>query len=190
MSLTIEQFAKAFADIGDYARTLWLKTIDGPHHEIHEGDSYTLSQFTALNDLDDDTPLTYRFITPQSSAKRMHLIIFADVSTSAVLELFEDNERIDQYNVAGGVRVIPRNRNRITDDESVVTVRQGVVVTTADPRCRLFGVRLGGFKQAGGTIRREWLLSNAKEYLIRLTSDADNNEGSLELDWYEHYERS
>lgn len=184
MSLTIGQMRGALVD----GSTKKLSTIDYHHHEIHEGSAYMLSQITAVDAL--DTQINYRVQCPVGTT-HLHMVISADLADSGFLEVFEDNDIAGQYVVSAGTLVRPKNNNRNFADASIATVRENVTIGAASNHCRIYCTRMGGKKLDGSmSLRREIVLKSGGDYLIRLSSDANNNEGSLELEWYEHTDRS
>ena len=163
-----------------------ITTIEYEHHEIHGGRGYSLSQSTATDALDIAAPLTVWIITPNST-RWAHMTWELSVSAMALFSIFEDDGNASNFDISGGDAGVAMNANRNSTNTSVLTLATGVTVTKAETGALIYSEYLGGFKQSGTASRRhEMILKQNTEYLFRLTSIADNNEGSMNLDWYEH----
>lgn len=162
-----------------------IKVMDYEHHEIHEGSSFMAFQLSAVNDLDIATPLTFSIITPATMVLT-HLAMEANLGDAGYVEIFEDNGNAAQFDISGGTPFTPVNRNRYLRTASVMHMWTGVTVTQANVATRIFAKSM--VNRWGGEVshREELILDNNRQYLIRLSTYADNNEGSLNLNWYEH----
>jgi len=168
------------------AMTRALTTISYAHHEIHGGSGFSLAQSTAEDALDIAAPLTVWIITPNTT-KWAHMTWELSVATMALFEIFEDNGNAAHFDISGGSAGSALNANRNSTKSSGLTLATGVTITAATADVLIYSTYLGGFKQAGTSSKRhEVILKQNTEYLFKLTSIADNNEGSLVLDWYEH----
>jgi hypothetical protein len=172
------------------AATHALVVITHAHHEIHEGDTYTISQVTALDALDTGSPLTYYVVTPDTT-DWVHLWFQAELSEGGYMEVFEDTGVAAEFDVSGGTAQTPINMNRNSSNTSGLTITYGATVTAATSAARLDAKVVGGKKSAGATAaRHEFILKQNTEYLFRVSTYADNNEGSLGLGWYEHTDKT
>jgi hypothetical protein len=172
------------------ASTYALMTISYPHHEIHDGNAYTITQFAAKDALDTGSPLTYYVVTPNTTAWA-HLWFQAELADGGYVEVFEDNGTAAEFDVSGGTSQTPINMNRNSSNTSGLTITYGATVTAADAAARIDVRVIGGKKAAGATAsRQEFIMKQNTEYLFRLSTYADNNEGSLGLEWYEHTDKA
>ncbi len=163
-----------------------FNTVDYAHHEIHGGSAYEVEQSSALNGLDIATPMTFHIVTPDT-AKWAHMLFLASVADNAILEVFEDDGNASHFDISGGTTVIAINQNRNSDNISGLRIKKGVTVTQATDDCLIREERIGGRRQAGSAMQRpEMILKQNAAYLVRITSDVDNNEGVMSLNWYEH----
>lgn len=179
--LTMQQIRENFVDLD----TGSLKVICHDVSAIHAGSFYTTSQMSALDGLDIANPLTYHVITPNQEIGIYHMKIGFNISTGAVFEIFEDNGVITDFNISGGNVAECVNRNRASDNVCALVIRSGVTVTVAALATRIDLVRCGGAFVGGDIISGDFVLAPDTEYLFRLTSDADDNEGSVTLNWQE-----
>ena len=167
-----------------------LKVIDYYHAEVHGGGAFRVFQSVGKNALDISSPLTFHVVT-HDSAKWMHLEWKASATTEALLEIFQDDGNASHFDVSSGDVEVPTNHNHNlqTDHPSLATIKSAVTVTQATTDARIFSeyVGLSKSKVSNSTSSRiEDILKQNTEYLFRLTTIADNNEGDLGLDWYEH----
>ena len=184
MTLTIDQLKSYLAEI----TTSSLKVTPFNKSKIHEGNSFELTQFTALDAFDIAAPLTFEVTTPNDSLLRFYLLVDAASAQQSFLEVFEDDGDITHFNVTGGVITIPWNRNRGSDRLTTCVVRTGLTVTAATADVRIFGRLVGGV--VGGdyfiNAQNEFILRANTSYLIRLTSFLDDNEGSVGIEIAQH----
>ncbi|GAF84061.1 unnamed protein product, partial [marine sediment metagenome] len=164
-----------------------MKMIDYSHHEIHGGGAYTLSQRSAVNAFDIAAPMSFSIVTPNTT-RWAHMVISGECNTPAFWELFEDNGVAANFDVAGGVIVNSINRNRNSANASGLLVTTAPVITQATVAALIASEAIA--KSSSGGERHEFMLRQNTQYLVRATSYADNNEGSLSLNWYEHTDKS
>jgi len=166
-------------------KTGFLVLIDAVHHLIHKGNAYCLSQLKAVDAFDIASPMTYHIVVGTTP---IHLTMLADATSAATLELFEDNGNALHFDISGGSAVTPVNRNRNSANVSLATIKTGVTVTKATTDVlkytRMINYTSGELE--GSFQRLEWILAPSTEYLVKFTSIADNNEGSLAIEFYEH----
>jgi len=173
---------KIIADITTWA----LVVISYLHDKIHEGKAYKTFQSLGTDAFDIAAPITYHVTTPDT-AEWAHLVWTAGSTSESLLEIFKDNGNASHFDVSAGDAVTPQNRNHNFPNESSLTIASGVTITQATSDVLIHSEYIGSKKSegAGREDRFEDVLKQNTEYLFRLTSVADNNEGSLGLDWYE-----
>jgi len=154
-------------------------------HAIHQGDAYTCCLSTALDAFDKDPPMSFLVVTPDTPL-RAHIQIHGSANLAAILEIFEDNSVVAQFNVSGGTAVTPVNKNRNSSNTSALTVTHTPTITAATVEARIHG-RFAG--KAGSHPSFEFVLKQNTSYLFQFTSMDDNNEGSLNIDWCERVDR-
>lgn len=167
-----------------------MQTIDYPHHEIHGGSAYEVSDIVTLG----DGALREILIVTPDTTKWAHMTISAATALKGQVEFFENV--YDRY-VAGNA-LTPYNRNRNSSNTSGLLVCHTPADNSSSSSGETVEVRLGarawgatgqgsnpGF--GGGTRgTSEWMLKQNTSYLLRVTSQAATNVCSIELDWYEH----
>ncbi len=163
--------------------TVARPTIDYVHHEIHEGNSYVLTQRTALNAFDIAAPISFLIQTP-NTVDWMNLVISGESNNPSFWELYRDTGNLLEFNVAGGAAVIPVNRNGNSANLSGAVVTTAPVITVAGAAALLASEAIG--RSSSGADRQEFILAQNTAHLVRATSYIDNNEGSLSLNWYHH----
>lgn len=172
---------KLIADI----TTCALVVMSYLHYKIHEGKAYKTFQSLGTDAFDIATPMTYHVTTP-NTAEWAHLVWIAGSTTESLLEIFKDDGNALHFDVSAGNAVTPQNRNHNFPNASGLTVASGVTITQATADVLIHSEYIGSKKSegAGREDRFEDVLKQNTEYLFKLTSVADNNEGSLGLDWY------
>lgn len=160
-----------------------LVTIDVVHHEIHEGELFSVSYKNPnATPIVDDGTIIFALTT---GAKYAHLIGSAACGGDAQLELVEDAA------FTGGTAMTERNHKRTEGDagNTVTVVRDpGAIPTPGNVLEDLFlpGGTGGNAVGIEGGSRVEWILKPNSVYLLRLTNRAGNAQpGSLRAEWYE-----
>jgi hypothetical protein len=159
-----------------------LVTIDLVHHEIHEGETFSISYKSPDGAAIADDGTIIFFLT--TGLLEAHLIAEGAGGGDAEIELGE-GATIG----AGGTAMTPVNRHRNMTTISTVAVRRDAAVTGAGTIIEnkfipggTGGVSVGGI--AGQ--REEWVLASSTIYMLRLTNRAGNAQPmSLEAIWYE-----
>jgi hypothetical protein len=157
-------------------------TIDYAHHEIHEGDSFTVSDTLACN----TTTVKWMIVTPNTT-KYAHLVFDLSSSGEATFLVTGDADR------TAGTALTTFNRRRVgTPASSTVTVSRTPTDGGTDGATILFSKRSGitgvGSKSIEGANAREfneWILKPNTKYIVSITTYADVY-ATCKLDWYEH----
>lgn len=161
-------------------------TIDFPHHEVHEGNSFNVCSSVAAEVL-----RSVSFKT--SNGKRMHLVINYNTESSAHIEL---KEGVTITATTGTEQaVINRDRNsgkkaELLSNKSGAWLASNMVLidATVGGGSAILTKYSWTNKDAGTQLRgsAEWILKEDTEYEILLTSDDGAKGLDLELSWYEH----
>lgn len=158
-----------------------LNAIDIVHHEIHEGEFFSVSYKTPDDGSLADNGTIVFALTP--ATKYVHMIAAAACGGDAEAEFYEVST------VTGGTATTPRNHNRNSSDNSDVTVVRDPTVNTAGTLLEHAFLPGGTGGNAVGTVgsqRQEWILRPAITHVVRLTNRAGNAQpGSLTVTWYE-----
>ena len=153
-------------------------TIEFEHHEIHEGDSYTIQTF---NDIDDAANFDLGVTTPNTT-KWGHFVMETEIEAEMELYLYEG------ATISSGSAVTPINRNRNSSNTSGMTVVSGPTVGATGSL--LVKQKAGSGKKIGGTTRdaNEFIFKQNTKYLFRITnvSGSDAQFASIRITWYEH----
>jgi hypothetical protein len=159
-----------------------LVTIDLVHHEIHEGETFSISYKSAdAAPIADDGTIVFFLTTGLLEA---HFEAEGAAGGDAQIELGE-GATIG----AGGTPMTPVNRHRNMATVSSVTARRDAAVTAAGTiiEDKLLPGGTGGASIGGiAGQREEWVLAPSTIYMLRLTNRAGNAQPmSLEAIWYE-----
>lgn len=159
--------------------------IDVAHHEIHEGDSFSLF-ISDLGAADTEQVQLY-FVTPNTS-ELIHIVVSTYGSGSHVLTITEGIT----YS-AGGTAGTARNRNRNSANTSACTLKTGSdggadLITYTGGTVIWSETSGAGRLQAGSTRGiQEWILKSNTAYIIETTNSA-GSPAVLDMNavWYEH----
>jgi hypothetical protein len=178
-----------------------IRTVDFAHHEIHEGDAFTV-HYSVTTAATDAHRTAIMFATPDSTTKG-HFIVTASASHPAEVII---NEGPTLADAGDGTDLVIKNRNRTSTATSTMasledTPTVGSVTTMDNAEWTAVGPSAGlelvhvylaggdGPFAVGGTTRsvQEWVLDTDTIYLVYLENTGANaNTHSLHLDWYEH----
>ena len=156
--------------------------IDQVHHEVHEGKSFTTSDWQAS--IADEAKVDYLIRTPDSDI-RGHMEIVVAASLAGKVELFEGPDISADGNV-----ITPFVNNRNSGNSSTLLFFEGPTIGGGGPGDRLEVAQMpaGSKAKLGGEARSEseWVLKKNTEYLLRFTSQANSNIISAIFEHYEH----
>jgi hypothetical protein len=165
-----------------------LQTIDYPHHEIHSGSSFTITDYDS--DVDIAGPKYYRITTPDTKSWA-HLTLEASAATAGLIELYENPTESEP--VVAGTAFTAYNRDRNSSSTASLVIKYDPTFTSAGTRIwhSRIGVSGNPSVRSGGTSssRDEFILKQNEDYVIKFTSDADNNALWIIFNWYEHTNR-
>lgn len=155
------------------------KTIGTVHAEIHEGDHYTTSVVDP--DVDIIAPKYVRITTPDTAA-RIHLTATVTGSGGFIAELYENAT----VSVAGSA-LAELNNDRNSGNTAVATLFEDDTIGADGTLLQIGrggstrGVRIAGESNT----RREWILKQNEDYVIKVTAVGDNTEIEVVVTWYE-----
>lgn len=145
----------------------WLVTVDGPHHEIHESEAFSLAHSFSLA----SSGVGYlQLIVPATTYPHLRLIGANADSEKWKLELIEAPTITD-----GSTAVVFRNRNRnSTGAATVVAYSNPTSVsagTTIDTHYLGGGTGQGQSKSGGATsVDEEFILKAGTKYVLKATN--------------------
>lgn len=154
-----------------------VKIITHGHHEIHEGNNYSVCDAVTLANINDTRDIL--IVTPNSSVEA-HLVFEVRASKETNVVLYEGTTTSAD---GTGLTEVNRNRNS-AKTATVVVTHTPTVDTTGNQLCiRHFG----SGQKSGGESRdvNEWILKTNTKYLLRTTTEAAANDISTDLNWYE-----
>lgn len=194
MTIDFTQYPKRHVGITDIngriatidASTYALNTIAYEHHEIHDGSAY-FAVYSAL--ANDTNAIEVRIETPDTT-KWAHMVIEIDAALAATAQMWFPTTKTDVV----GNRITPMNRNHNSTNTSGLTICHtpgGSQAGTANLTQYMGAASVSGRVAEGGgaSSRHEFVLDQANDYLITVTSRADGNALSIILDWYEHTDK-
>jgi len=163
--------------------TGWLKTISGPHHETHEGNSYYVV-YSAL--AADEAAISIRIKTPNSNVLD-HTTIHVETALAATIQMWMSTTKT--HNASN--EIIPLNKDFNSSKLSGTQVCHtpgGSQAGAARLTQYIGSATTNGKTNSGGVTssRGEFILKANTAYLITVTSRAAANAMSIILDWYEH----
>ena len=182
-----------------------LQNIPYTHHEIHSGSTFCvhLAELT----MDKDGEMGVLFTCPVGS-KWLHLVYQVNMADKATFDILENPDiDIEEYPTNF---YTPRNRNRNSDKESIVSsvrltpvVNQVSLVLDGDDspvdgdgvvlHTEVIGGKKGKTSSDGHSHSDEYILKAGSTYYFRVKGD-DTGAGSLqfsmELIWYEHTDKN
>lgn len=158
-----------------------LVTIDVVHHEIHEGEAFTISYKSPDNSpIADNGTIAFAITT---TTKYCHFLGQGAMGGDAEIEFYEGAD------ISGGTGTTVHNHKRVGGDATTVTVVRDPTVNDAGTLLEHFFIPGGRVGRAVGGIgdqRFEWILKLGTVYLIRITNRAGGAQpGSLSGGWYE-----
>lgn len=155
-------------------------SIDSVHHEIHEGDSYSVYEGIALG-----VATREYLIVPPPADKEAHFTFSFSSSHDLDIFLYVATTR------TGGTSVPVINRNGNSPNTALTTVAH--TPGAGDDGTLIASGKIGspsGPGQAGAgasaSSRNEWTLKTGASYLLRLVSATSGSRITVMLDWYEH----
>lgn len=161
-------------------------TIDYAHHEIHSGSHFFWTDYDT--DVDTGAPKYYRITTPNTT-KWAHMLFILYSEGVGTWQLFEN----PTVNAAGTPATLLNNdRNSLT---------AATLVIAPDPTSTADGTLIKTWRTGSGTNastrvgtesrgESELILKQNEDYFLKFTPDSDNAKVKLELEWYEHINKT
>jgi hypothetical protein len=158
-----------------------IQMIDYAHHEIHEGDTYSI---TGQVTLASGNVKDFLFAVPTSETaegKRPHIV--ATIRSSGEAN-FMGYEGTVTSSLGGAITAF--NHDRGSSNTSAITVSNTPTMSTTGTA--IFEQHFGGGQNIPGTGRaeNEWILAHNTNYLFTIKSEAASNDVSWTFNWYEH----
>lgn len=149
--------------------------IDAVHHMTHEGIHFGASTFLTLAV---DGVL---YVKIETSDDQTHMEGQVVGTSGVEVAFYED----PTGGMTGGVDIPPVNHNRLSSNNSGLSLTSGVTAPT-DTGTTLFNSTAGALRVAGSVTRdREYILKTNSTYLMKVTSLANGNNVNIDFDWYE-----
>ena len=166
------------------AETYSLQTVHYKDSMVHAGNAFICTQKTAVDAFDVASPMTWHIVTPAASVATYHITLVGSSNDAGYIELFEDDGNTDHFSISGGTSYTPKNRNRSSSTaHGLTTCKYGVTLTNCTADC-LVSVSVLGW--SGSTDDFAMVLAPSTAYIIKATSYADNNEGSLQVNLFKN----
>lgn len=166
------------------AATHTMQFIDYEHHEIHAGSHFF---YTDKNTLASAGTVVYLITTPNTT-KWAHLTFSITGSAITTVDIYEGADR------TGTTLQTTFNSDRNSLTAATTTIHKAVSAGATDGT--LMWTRMSGSatqqSRSGMETARgaEKILKQATKYLIRITSGTNDNLTNIQLDWYEHVNRT
>jgi hypothetical protein len=152
--------------------------IDYPHHEIHEGNHYTVAYSKTINS---GSVSSIMITTSALSSGVVHLVAISESSLAGTWLFAEGTSA----SVGSALTVF--NNNRISANTSGTVIVGSPTVTTVGTTLETHVIGAdSGASRTGGTAenRGEWILSASTSYIIQFTSSAASNPVNLMFSFY------
>ncbi len=171
-----------------------IMAIDYAHHEIHEGNAYSISTYDI--DLDATDTMSISFTTPNTT-KWFHMVGIMKNTSSSLAEVLEAptitidsgtndtiyNKNRNNSNISGALSI------ETTPIQSKATIDG--YITSDGSILSIEGIGVG--KDKGTSESRaiaEIILKQNTTYSFRIIGIADNGNASIRLVWYEHINKN
>jgi hypothetical protein len=160
----------------------FLVTSEFSHFKTHRGYHWTASWDSTLNDGDSIYFLIH------TGADEAHVLFLVDGFLHIRKELYRS-----ATHTSNGDTVLISNNNHTKDYTNTMTVTRSN--NDGSDGTLFYKAQTGGdtggganLRASGGQIRgdTEWVLPASSTYMIMVASYTDNNNISLEIEWYEH----
>jgi len=169
-----------------------VTSIDYAHHELHDGNHYNIRGFSAP--INSGVFFTWCVTTPNGS-KWAHMTYQIEGTTQTEIYVYEG------ANCSGGTAITPRNNNRNAGDNSILTIKQGAVISGTNGLLAsgtLIESHSKGFEgatpskasvNAEVTREDEMILKSGTTYVYVVKSVGTGNILDFAGTWYEHTDR-
>lgn len=156
-------------------------TISTEHDRIHDGNHFTCQDYD--EDVDIATPKYWHFKT--SATLRDHLVFSLRAVASGVVEFFEEPTLTDD-----GVGLTCQNNDRESTNTASSNVYENPTVSADGTRLlvNVVGSNAGNAasREGGVTSRaREFILKKSTSYIVKFTTDDNDDQVSCCFEWYE-----
>jgi len=157
-----------------------LQTIEYEHHEIHSGSHFF---YTDSVELASGNTQDYMITTPNTT-KWSHMTFQATGSAITQVQIFEGSDK------TGTTSQTIFNNDRNSATTSTLTIHKGTSGGSTDGT-QIYTIKSGssaGNSRSPAISERnsEIILKQNTKYIIRITSGTNANLTNLQLEWYEH----
>lgn len=167
-----------------------ITTIDSLHHEIHEGDAYSINFYDVSKG--DGTTINAYFKTPNTS-KRIHCFFQWSASGAAFGRILEA-PTVTSNTGTNAKDIYNKNRNssntsEVVDNATSPAAGKFATDVTITGNGTILSVEYSGAaKSVGGESRNEseFVLKPNTAYVFQVESDAAGLTLALRVGWYEH----
>jgi len=159
-----------------------LGVIRAEHYQIHVGNHFFAGDID--EDVDITTPKEWLIIAPPSKAA--HVMATVRSSKNGKVEIFEAPTTTDD-----GTAVTAFNNDRRGGGPKAATLQVFYDPTVTDDGTLLLPLAVGDDSSSGkgsgglSDAESELIVNESTKYLIKYTSNSDNNRVSIVVDWYE-----
>ena len=170
-----------FSDLATDSADNSLITIELPHHEVHEGDYFTVTDGATIN-AGAINRKVWRFTTPDN-ATRAHFVVTFTTNLAGVLYFYEN----PTVNAAGAALTVHNNERNslnvaeVTAKKDTTLTVDGVVLTQLVIGTNAPATRIGGVAR----ISTEWILKQNEDYALIFVADGNTTIISMVAEWYE-----
>jgi len=167
------------------ATTHTMQSIDYEHHEIHAGSHFF---YTDKNTLGSAGTVVYLLTTPNTT-KWSHLVYLISGSAITTIDIYEGADRV------GDVAQTAYNSNRTSATTPTLVIHKAITGAGSTDGTLIWTRSSGsssGQRRTGMEATRggEKILKQNTKYIIRITSGTASNLTNIDLEWYEHTDKS
>lgn len=153
-------------------------TIDLPHHEVHEGDFYTLSGTLQIN-AGTANAFSYGIYPPTGA--NLHFQGVVSAQNSGYAQLWEQ----PSFTLGDTVTPFNNNRNSLNAIGGTFVTNPTIATLGTLLQTRFFGSNAPGVRIGGeSNLRNEWILNPSYTYLLWVVADNASTNVNLDIETY------
>ena len=175
-----DEFGTQYQILSDNIFPGALLSVPMEHHEIHCGDMFVVSKVTAATNV----AATHSILitVPNEAEKRFHLDMINTSTGEGTVALYED----PTGTASGGTVITPRNRHRDSNRDGHAGLSFVYDASGISGGTLIYETRTGPSRATALNRGGEFILKNNSRYYLVWTSNAANNIGTLECNYYFH----